>query len=423
MSNSVFFSGTSGTSRSFGSSIFFPMAQICFEFQDSTTTEAQAEIPYRVAGTISKFHIELTGNTLNGNSVITSRKNGAGGNLSITVPASTSGHFSDTANSDSIAAGDLVCWKFDSTASSSGLMTIRQWNAVFAASSNTACYHALFSGQIVNAASTTYYDPAAGRTQNNTTEANAQQVIEFAATEKKLYVYVQNNGRSTDTLIGNRINGADGTLQVTVGAAATGAFEDTSNSDSLAAGDLIGKYTRLGTGAGNFNYRLCCTVIESTSAKSLCGFGSANTVYTTVQPNTRYFGIGGAQVFIGPSSTESNTIQYVPVALTASKLYVNVTSNTCSASSTFRLRVNGADSALTISIGATTTGQVSDLTNSVDLAIADLVNYAMTAGGTGAENIRIRTMTMMLEDKTVVGSFRELEMAGGMREYAGGMRG
>jgi len=87
------------------------------------------------------------------------------------------------------------------------------------------------------------------------------------------------------------------------------------------------------------------------------------------------------------NGTESVVQMSMPMAGTISRLYVHITNNASTTTSTIALRVNGVTSALTVSIPATTTGVFSDLTHSVSVNAGDLVNlilsgFTITSPGT-----------------------------------------
>lgn len=73
----------------------------------SNTTEARTQFPALTALTIKNLLIRVSVNTRDGITTFTSRKNGVDGSLSASIPATTTGTFEDTANSDSLISTDL----------------------------------------------------------------------------------------------------------------------------------------------------------------------------------------------------------------------------------------------------------------------------------------------------------------------------
>lgn len=84
------------------------------------------------------------------------------------------------------------------------------------------------------------------------------------------------------------------------------------------------------------------------------------------------------------STTEPNATLTIRGAFTAKKLLVTVTSNSLSGGSNTSvwLRLNAANSALTVSITNGTTGTFEDTVNTVAIASGDAVVYRLTTGGT-----------------------------------------
>jgi len=82
------------------------------------------------------------------------------------------------------------------------------------------------------------------------------------------------------------------------------------------------------------------------------------------------------------TSTEAYVQTYMTEAGTWSGLSVYVRTANATGDMTFTVRVNGADTAVTVTIPATQTGLFQDLTNSVSVSVTDLVSIGvtMTAG-------------------------------------------
>jgi len=86
----------------------------------SSGAEDGAGIIIPSAATISKLYIKPQTNTLNGNMVVTVRKNAADTALTCTVTSSSTSTFSDTTHSFTVSAGDILTFKLDTTAANSG---------------------------------------------------------------------------------------------------------------------------------------------------------------------------------------------------------------------------------------------------------------------------------------------------------------
>jgi len=92
--------------------------------------------------------------------------------------------------------------------------------------------------QLAQAFNVTNYAPIAGAITVSTTESNCQVKIQSAGTGSLLDVYVSANSIATSaSTVRTRKATANGAMSVSIGAGATGTFQDTSNSDSVSAGN------------------------------------------------------------------------------------------------------------------------------------------------------------------------------------------
>jgi hypothetical protein len=202
--------------------------------------------------------------------------------------------------------------------------------------------------------------------------------VRTAGTQKNLFLFIRVNTRTTTSTIRNRINGADGNLIVSIPASTTGVLEDTTNSDSVADGDLLNYSLTTGTGTGNLNITICTTDLETTNDKfALIGGVAAGNSLTGV---TRFFSPNGTAVF----SVESQASIQVPFACTVRNLGVDVSTNAATASSTVDVRINSASSAVTLSVPAGSTGIFEDTTNSASVAANDTLSIRVVSGTGGA---------------------------------------
>jgi len=221
------------TSVNFGTTTYAPIGGEA----RYNTTESRSQYVFRVAATLSNFRIYVQSNSVNGTTTVRTRKNAGNGAQSVSVGASTTGAFEDTVNSDSIASGDAVAYQV-ATGGSSGSFAIMIWQM----KSNSAGRQVIAANpgtNTINFGLTRYVPLEAGVQAYATTEANTQVAAQASFTAKNLFVRVPTNslnGNSTFTL---RQNAGNSTLTVTVGSGATGTFEDTTNTVSCVAADLL----------------------------------------------------------------------------------------------------------------------------------------------------------------------------------------
>ena len=116
------------------------------------------------------------------------------------------------------------------------------------------------------------------------------------------------------------------------------------------------------------------------------------TAHTPIAPaagSTRYWKVGIGALF----NTVTEALSQVPFrsAGTFSKLYVRVTANTASATSTVTLRKNAADTGISLSIAAGATGAFEN-NNTETISAGDLINYKTVSAGTGVVTFSIMSI-------------------------------
>ena len=349
-------------------------------------TAAQHRVTDRsTPGDLKNFYANVLTNA-NPNSVtVAVRKNGSIGNLSISVPASTTGLLSDLTGTDSIADGDT----FNHTVSigASGAAFSVLCGVQYETTGQFAFQPAggIAAGFNLSAASTASYAQTLGLLSPTTSESQRRFAALGAITLSKMQVYASANARSTSTTVASRNNGVDGNQAITITAGATGLFEDTTNSDSVADGEYYCVEFTTGTGTGNLTLRYASFRIE-TSVENWCPvYGSTGFALAAAATTQRAFVnntlTGGAPV---------------PYGARAAQLYVSVTANTVTASSTLTLRVNGTGTAVAATVPASTTGRFIDSTDTAPLAAGDLIDVEIAAGSTGT-TLTVREYGLLID--------------------------
>lgn len=359
-------------------------------------TEANVTTIYRQGGVLSNLYINVITNDRGGTTFRT-RKATANANISVSVTASTTGKFEDTSNTDAVTAGDD--WHFSLAVGAGGTtFTIATVSILFAATTNTVIkYGNPTDGTGLSTASTTYPMGLAGVYSNTVaTEANIQLNTLVGGTLQKMGTYIVTNGRGTNTLIRSRVNGANGNLLVTVTASTTGTFEDTSNSDTITAGDDINIALTTGTGTGTILYNNI--YVDYTTTNGQFHFIGMSRAGGTINAATTYY--SALQGSVNTGTTEANPQMESNLAFTASKLQCYVSANTIVGDSTLRLRVNTANGNQSVAITSLTTGLFSDSSNTDTIAATDLLNYSI-AGGAAGTSLTLHSISM-LADSTVV---------------------
>ena len=202
-----------------------------------STTEVNQQTIFRLQGTLSNLYVRVTANTITTASTLRTRKNVANGGQSVSITASTSGEFTDSSGTDTVAATDKFCYQFVPGAATNTL-TFYLHSCIFDATTDTVTRTVTMDATSLTTASTTWYAPLTGRVGTaTTTETNAKRRMRKSFTLRNVGANVTTNRATTSTLR-SRKNGANGNLAISItGGGATGWYEDTSSTDTVSAGE------------------------------------------------------------------------------------------------------------------------------------------------------------------------------------------
>lgn len=219
---------------------YVPVMGRCFP----TVTEADARYKCRDNTTISNMRVYVVTNTAVGDTTVRFRRNGANGAQVLTIAGGATGSFEDTTNSDRVLSTDTINY---SVVVPNGLVRF----SIFQ-SPGTACRQpmaAMSPGAIVTAANV--YVPIYGNAGVNvsTNEADAEMVARTKFTASRMFVYVPTNASTGTTRVYFRRNRVSTPLSVSIGAGATGIFEDTTNSVVVNAENTYDCFINHGGGA------------------------------------------------------------------------------------------------------------------------------------------------------------------------------
>ena len=121
----------------------------------------------------------------------------------------------------------------------------------------------------------------------------------------------------------------------------------------------------------------------------------------TASGATQYYQLGSGRLNRIVGAAEAQLQRPVNKAGTLRNFYFRSPTNTTSVSTTVTLRVNGADSALTFSVGAGATGEFRDFTNTVTIASGDEVSVQLVvAAGTGTITTEVMSVDFDAADGT-----------------------
>ncbi|MCC7304765.1 MAG: hypothetical protein IT558_00740 [Alphaproteobacteria bacterium] len=369
---------------SFSTTLSTDSATRYFALGDSSityqSTEALSQIKCRTAGTASHLRAIVKSNARSTTTTITYRDNTADGNQTISIGSGVTGTIEDTTHSDTLSDGDLMALKIV-TSTGGGAINIRFCDMRITPSSGSAKQIASHGSNSVATASQTGYVFPVGLLASSTTEVNVAVPAPVDLTLSNLQVYVSSNARTTNTVFTSRNNGADGNQTITFGSGVTGFLEDTTNSDSVTAGNRFGLKRVTGTGTGTLTMNICgYKVVTDGSGFPLFASGQ-------MDDTSNYFNVPfGNQGNYG--ATESVVTWPAAIALTVSKLAVSVSANSSSTDTAYKVRDNGSDGTVVATITASTAGVFRDTTHSDSIAAGETLNYSITGMATGAPTIR-----------------------------------
>lgn len=344
---------------------------------DGYISDAACGFPQRTLGTYSNLYVNVSTSTSSGIYTVRLRVATANGNLALSVPNNSTGEFQDIVNTDSPTAGQIVC-----ASGTSGVIppTFRTLGVTFAASSGTTGRFGSGIGINFSTASTTLFVPITGNSIAKATESDVQVQLVNAVTFENIAVNCSAKARSKADTVTIRKNAVNGTSSISV--TGTGVFEDiTGPFDTYAANDNVNFAVTTGSGTGTDTFSFFTAEQSSTDSTFHllnCDDGSRTIAFG----QTAYLCISGSMTNTSvQGGTETGVQTNMFVAGSMSNLGANIITNSVNATTTFTLRQGAADTALTTSIGASTTGFIQDTTHSVTIAVGDNLNWKIVTGG------------------------------------------
>lgn len=324
-----------------------------------------------MAVTAQSLFFRVGVNSLNGSAVLTFRKNGGNGNLTVTVGAGTTGIFEDVTNTDSAAVGDTVDWQL-AIGGTSGSMNCSVVSAVLGTASGVALFDGAENAALSTIApSTTYYFSINGFSNvRDSTEANWQKKRYESGTISNLHIVVTSNGLSSSFPVRLRKNGGNGNEVITVGAGSTGDFEDVTHTDAFVSGDLVN--SSIITGIGGTTAVVSNVYYHETTAGNVWEAWVGSQQQSGTIKYEPFVGGSGITVFEARSQVKVRVIKFTMASLS---VFVQTNPGT----TVVKSRKNGADGNQVISTSST--GQFVDVTHTDAASPGDLLDYYISPGG------------------------------------------
>jgi hypothetical protein len=333
---------------------------------NTSANRARIDIPVASAGTFSGMTLHVSANTASVTSVWTLQDDSVNTALTLNVTTDATGDFADTTHSATVAAGSLIAYELAiPTEAGTNTLTVKNASVVWTATTGTTSLVAGCAANTISAGGT-FFIALGGAAGEDSTEASGQSTVGVAFSGSNFFVMVSANTWTAASTFKTRINGADGAGSGLVFATTETGLKQDATAQTIAATNTLGATVTLAAGSGSITPRIVGMELTSTN-------GDWHLVTAVTDSVTQAFNVTNNVEILGwlgyVSTTETGVsgVQITPlVTFAVSKLYTYVSTNTIATSATtVTLRVDAANSALTVSYAAAETGTKSDTSNSV----------------------------------------------------------
>jgi hypothetical protein len=244
--------------------LFIPIGGNYF---NRSTTEATNKLRQRKAGTYKNLAVYIKTNT-GAVTTFTSRKNGANGNMTISITASTTGFFEDTTHTDAVVAGDDYCYTFISGGSATACF-LQTCQVDFSSTAMDTLMAVIdvnaATGLTQNKTITNYWGPGGDLALPTTTEANTQTLANVHFNLSELTANIVTNSITAASTLTMRSNTAATALTASITASTTGVFSDSTHTVTVHPADLINYQLVTGTGTGTTSLAVNTISVYATS--------------------------------------------------------------------------------------------------------------------------------------------------------------
>lgn len=209
---------------------------------------------------------------------------------------------------------------------------------------------------------------------------SAQTIARISGTYSRLYIRVSTNTTTTiPATFKFRKNTANGNQVISIPVGMIGEFFTTNQSDSVVSGDLIDLQFIVANGAAAVTYDIGTIQFNSNDGTTVEHFAlpptGANQNFNGV---TRFYTIAGETS--GAQTIESNTQFVFRTPGTLKNFYAKVAVNSRATTTTMGTRINTANGAQSVSVGAGLTGIFEDLVHTDAIIFGTLGDYFTTFG-------------------------------------------
>lgn len=376
----------------------------------SLSTEANVQRKAISAYTLQSLACQVTSSTTGANATsLKLRKNGANGNMSVTLTSSVTGWVTDGTHTDAIVAGDLINEAFVGVSSSpdcflitTGVMILASapiaeftWSALGPTDANSYS----LSGSTDTFTQLSGGTAAAGA--GETTETDTSKItVRAAGVYKGLQAALTTNTSGSSIKFHN--NGSTGNQTISP-ATATGTVvltQDSTHTDSVTAGD---KPDYVFNAAGHTMNTLWVGLTVAGTASKQDVILSEQSGTTSIGTSDVFMSTGGSW---GTNTSQTQARTPTLYALTFSRLRIHVKTNSQTNATTFLGNTGGVDMTETIALGAGTTGLLEDTTHTDSIVSGHNVNYMFRANA-GTGTIIYDWAAALMDDGSSTGSSTE----------------
>ncbi len=221
----------------------------------------------------------------------------------------------------------------------------------------------------------TRYLPAGLSQAGVATGAEAATALYYpAGTISFLSVYVSSNAMSASSTFRIRKNTANGNSIVTIGAGVTGAFTDTSNTDTTSTGDVIAYQLITGADAGTVSIVIENPSLTFEATTNTTVVYSCVTTRTLTAATTRYNLLSGNHNDEATSTTTTTMASKFNKAGTLKNLLVRIGTNAATTGNYTIKSYNVGSAAagnLLVTVAPGTSGNFTDTSNSDTISVGD----------------------------------------------------
>jgi hypothetical protein len=339
------------------------------------TTESQAQVKNRGAATAKNLTVFVQGNGRGTATLVTLRVNGADTAMSISIPGGgTSVFVEGTPHNISIADGDLVDVAVALGTGGGGII-IASIAVEMVRTTAAQMLAAVGSVTLSNANGDRILPPIGVLVTSGSYTTPTMTALE-ACTFSNLQVNVTTADTATQVFRSIK-NLSFGNQAVSVPAGVPGLYEDTTHSDTLAAGDTFS--IQQDQPATSVTYTLVAVRYVGGSAH---GMGGGNMAFDGFGSGTKYLNPFGS--FEG--AAEDRNQFAVPIDTVWSKLSMHVVSNDSPTTMVVKSRIEGVDGVQALSISPSATGLFQDLTHQDSVTAGQRVSI-QASGQTGFTNL------------------------------------